>query len=74
MVPVQDLREFILAIQLARGIYNKNAQQKILQESKVGLARYIDIAQADETSRDDTSRLNALKIACNFSTTQRDKR
>ena len=59
VVPVQALRDFLLALQLARGTYNKTAQQKILQESNVDLARYIDIAQADETSRQDTSRLNA---------------
>ena len=60
MIPTQALREFLLAIQLARGTYNKNAQQKILQENEVNLGRYIDIAQADETSRQDTSRLNAV--------------
>ena len=59
VVPVQALRELLIALQLARGTYNKTAQQKILQESKVDLARYIDIALAGETSSQDTSRLNA---------------
>ena len=60
VVSVHELREFLLAVQLARGTYNKDAQQKILQEHDVSLERYIDIAQADETSRQDTSRLNVV--------------
>ena len=52
-----DLTEYLLGVQMVKGLYNKTTQEKLLAEPAVDFEKFQQIAQADESAKADAAQL-----------------